>query len=556
MAKMKERNGQLKSALGAIAPKARVEEVLNLPEEDTVNKQGYKAYGLPEELRLITMLNTLKIQPQFYRSENDQMRDLRDLIERIGIRDPKFVAQCIVYSRCMGEGMRSINHLAAALVAPFVSGQEWAKRFYGLFDKTNQRGGCIFRVDDMSEIKDAYSALNTGTLSNAMKKGFAKVIESLDTYQMCKYKKTVIDIANLVHPKYSKAVIQTESGESMRTLDALMQGINVSADTWEVAQSEAGQEVAKAVKEGKLTQQEADEVLAEAKADNWEALLAEGKLPIMAALRNVRNIMKNPRKEMITNLCKLITDADKIRKGLILPIHFDLAYEVVMNEFARVDYSPNVQQALLKGYENSIPNLAKALPGKTCIIVDCSGSMHMGVKVNGKSLIGVEWANGTGDPRYHTTCSYKAGLIAATIAKATGADIIRFGSDADWYTYSKHANLFKLAKDISIANKGTTNLACAFGLLVRSRRAYDRIIVISDNEINGQVVSLAYKQYIHDVCSPYIYACDLAGYGTTPLKNENKVNYYFGYGSSLYEDIASKEFNPQMHIDKIRKVII
>ena len=51
--KMKERNQQLKSALGAMSSKETVEEIKNIPQEDTVNKQGFKAYSLPDELRLI-----------------------------------------------------------------------------------------------------------------------------------------------------------------------------------------------------------------------------------------------------------------------------------------------------------------------------------------------------------------------------------------------------------------------------------------------------------------------------------------------------------------------
>ena len=112
--KMKERNTQLKNALCAMPTKERAKEVVSIPTEDTVNRQGYAAYSLSDELRLISMLNTLKLDPQFYRSESETMTELRDLIERIGSKDPYFVAQAIVYSRCMGEGMRSINHLAAA----------------------------------------------------------------------------------------------------------------------------------------------------------------------------------------------------------------------------------------------------------------------------------------------------------------------------------------------------------------------------------------------------------------------------------------------------------
>lgn len=551
MVKMKERNGQLKSSLGAMAPKERVVAANSIPKENTTNRQGYKAYSLDDELRLLSMLNTLKLEPQFYRSENQTMRELRDLIERIALKDPYFVAQAIVYSRCVGEGMRSINHLAAALLAPFISGEEYAKRFYGLWDKKNQRGGCIFRVDDMSEIKDVYSALNKSTLSNSMKKGFKKVLETLDTYQLAKYKNTVIDIANLVHPKssLSTAMITTSNGEKMRTLDALMQGITVSADTWEVAQSEAGQEVAKAVKEGKLSAEKAAEVLKEAKNDNWETLLLDGKLPILAALRNLRNMLKSPRTSVIEAVCALVSDTKKIHEGKVMPYQIDYAYEVVKMEFGSTYEGRTVMQALHTGYEYSVPNLASVMPGKTCVMVDCSGSMHTYCN------------NGNQRTTIQSTASEKAGLIAATIAKATNADIIRFGSHAEFYAYDPNNSVFDLGRKIGKDNMGGTCIAAAFDLIRSRKRAYDRIILLSDNECNarsywsGDWVSGAYKNYVHDVANPYVYAVDLAAYGTVPVSG-NKVSYYYGYGFAMFEDIASKEFNPAQHIEKVRKIVI
>ena len=551
MVKMKERNGQLKSSLGAMAPKERVVASNSIPKENTTNRQGYKAYSLDDELRLLSMLNTLKLEPQFYRSENQTMRELRDLIERIALKDPYFVAQAIVYSRCVGEGMRSINHLAAALLAPFISGEEYAKRFYGLWDKKNQRGGCIFRVDDMSEIKDVYSALNKSTLSNSMKKGFKKVLETLDTYQLAKYKNTVIDIANLVHPKssLSNAMITTSNGENMRTLDALMQGITISADTWEVAQSEAGQEVAKAVREGKLSAEKAAEVLKEAKNDNWETLLLDGKLPILAALRNLRNMLKSPRPAVIKAVCELISNPNKIREGKVMPYQIDYAYEVVKMEFGSTYEGRTVMQALHTGYEYSVPNLASVMPGKTCVMVDCSGSMHTYCN------------NGNQRTTIQSTASEKAGLIAATIAKATNADIIRFGSYAEFYAYDPNNSVFDLGRKIGKDNMGGTCIAAAFDLIRSRKRAYDRIILLSDNECNarsywsGDWVSGAYKNYVHDVANPYVYAVDLAAYGTVPVSG-NKVSYYYGYGFAMFEDIASKEFNPAQHIEKVRKIVI
>lgn len=557
MAQMKSRNAQLQATLGAIAPKERIVAANSVPKEDTVNLQGHAAYALPDELRLVSMLNTLKLQSQFYKSDNDQMKELRDLIEKIGLRDPKFVAQAIVYSRCLGEGMRSINHLAAALVAPFISGQEYAKRFFGAFDKKGKKGGTIFRMDDMSEIKDAWFALGQKGLPASMRKGFASVLENADTYQLAKYKNTVIDISNLVHPnsKLSKAEVEVEfEGQKvkMKALDAIMKGIAVAADTWETTQSEAGQIVAKAVREGKLDKQEAEKVLAEAKADNWEGLLKDGKLGVLAALRNIRNMMKNPRQEMIEAWCKLITDPAKVRQALILPIHFDLAYDVVDNEFGQNKYANKVRQALQDGYIAALPNLAAAFPGKTLIVVDNSGSMGGFPVSDGKTAVHYRY----GYSKRTQTAGYKAGLIAATFAAATGGDIIQFGGSAHWFQYDKNENVFSLAQEVCTASDGWTNPHAAFELITRERKAYDRIIFISDNEVNGKVTSAAYKEYVRRVCDPYVYGIDLCSYGTTPLKRDGKVQYFFGYGPSMYESIASSEFNPAEHIEKIRAIEI
>lgn len=548
--KMNDRNAQLRSALGGMPTKERIVESNNIPSEDTVNRQGFKAYSLPDELRLLAMLNTLKLEPQYYRSESETMRELRDLVERIGLRDPYFLCQCIVYSRCLGEGMRSINHLAAALAAPFVAGQPYAKAFYGLFDKKNKQGGCIYRPDDMREIKDVFASLNKSPLTNAMKKGFASVIEKLDGYQLSKYKSTIIDISNLSRPNSSKSkATVTINGEEMKVLDALMRGITVSADTWEVAQSEAGQEVAAAVKAGKIDKDEAKKILADAKNDNWESLLMDGKLGILAALRNIRNIMETPRKTVIDKLCNLLSNGELIRKGKIMPYQIDTAVEVIREELTYNTYTPQVLMALQNGYLASIPNLAAALPGKTCVMIDCSGSMQTPCTKNGKAM------------KNATACK-KAGLLAATIAQATNADVVRFGSSAEYVSYNPATDVFRLAEVFSYANMGGTSISSAFELIRKSRKAYDRIILLSDNECNrrggyyGDWTKDAYAKYVHDIASPYVYCIDLAAYGTTALKNDGKVNYYYGYGYAMFDDIASKEFNPEMHIEKVRKVVV
>jgi hypothetical protein len=525
-------------------PKSELVEAVAIPKPDTTNRQGHAAYSLDKWLKLLTMLNTLKLENQFYRSENETMKELKTLVDGCAKEDTYLTAQCIVYSRCVGEGMRSINHLAASYLAPHCAGQDWAKRFYGLWNKKTKSGGTLFRPDDMAEILACFSAMNKTAVTNSMKKGFRAALEGMDAYSLLKYKSSLIDVINLVHPspKNAKAIVEV-NGERISAIDAIMKGLSVSADTWEVAQSDAGQEVAKAVKEGKIDKDEAEKILKEAKAENWDSLLTEGKLGIMAALRNIRNILKTDAKsKTVDSLCQLVSDPEAIRKGKIMPYQMDLAHEVTVSEFSNAD-SRKIAQALLKGFEEAIPNLAEMLPGRTLVMVDFSGSM------------GTPMTDGTrSGKRYRSTCMDKAALIAATIAKGTNADVIRFGSSAEYVNWNANSDVFSIAKSMK-RDMGGTSLAAAWSVAQKSGRKYDRVFILSDNECNKGSSYNSYMSYVKATGSPYVYSVDLAGYGTTQLAGD-KVRYYYGYGYTMFDDIAKSEFNPNYHLEKVKQIVI
>jgi len=540
----KFRNEKLRSTLAGMQPQANLVEAVKIPKPDTKNRQGHAAYSQDKWLRLLTMLNTLKLENQFYRSETETMRELKGLVDECAKEDAYFVAQSIVYSRCVGEGMRSINHLAASYLAPHCAGQEWAKRFYSLWNKRTQAGGTLFRPDDMAEIVACFSALNGTKVTNAMKKGFAEALENLDAYALLKYKSSLVDVINLVHPDPKKSTAVAEvNGEKVPVLTAIMKGLSVSADTWEVAQSDAGQEVAKAVKEGKIDKSEAEAILKEAKADNWDALLTDGKLGVLAALRNIRNVLKTVNKgDIVKKLSALLSNPEAIRKGKIMPYQIDLAHEVTISEFSDSN-SREIAQALLKGYEAAVPNLAEMLPGKTLVMVDFSGSM--GTPMTDGSRSGA---------RYRSRCMDKAALIAATIAKATNGDVIRFGSSAEYVKWNVNSDVFSIASAMK-RDMGGTNLSAAWAVAQMSGRQYDRVFILSDNECNRGNSYKAYETYTKACGSPYVYSVDLAAYGTTQLAGD-KVRFYYGYGYSMFDDIAKSEFNPNYHLEKVRKIKI
>jgi|SRR6187402_150908 len=565
---MGKSNSKLAAAIGAKTPNPKVVEAKAIPKPDTKNLSGSEAYKQDKWLKLLTMLNVLKLQPQYYRTEKQTLIDLQNLIKECAAEDLYLTCQCIVYSRCLGEGMRTISHAASVFIAPYVSGQDYSKRFYGLWNKKEKRGGVIFRPDDMSEIIAGFVALNgeystttvttssakgtsvdistevTGPkLTNAMKKGFKEALENLDSYSLLKYKSTLVDVINLVHPRSSiSQQIVKVNGEDVYTLDAIMRGLNVSADTWEVNQGEAGQIVAKAVKEGKLDETEAKEVLTQAKADNWEELLDSNRLGILAGIRNLRNVLLNkPKSTTISKLCNLVSDGKLIREGKIMPYQLDLANEIMMSEFSNPD-SRAISQALAKGYEEAVPNLKLMLPGRNIIMLDMSMSM---------SSYDIRLANGkTGQ-----SSAEKASLLAATIAKATNADVIVFGTSANYVQYNPNADVFTIAKQLCNAHMGGTNLSLAWSLAQRSGNQYDRVFILSDNECNKASTYSSYMSYVKAVGSPYVYSVDLAGYGTNCIAGD-KVRYYFGYGFQMFDDIASSEFNPNYHLEKVKQVII
>jgi hypothetical protein len=52
----------------------------SIPQMDTQNISEHDAYSLDKWFRLLSMLNTLKVEPQYYKKELDILNDLKLLI--------------------------------------------------------------------------------------------------------------------------------------------------------------------------------------------------------------------------------------------------------------------------------------------------------------------------------------------------------------------------------------------------------------------------------------------------------------------------------------------
>lgn len=522
MNKKEERAKLLRDSIGKMArSKEAVVEANAIPEPTHNMVGGGIGYKLEDKLHLLTILNTYMLQDTYYKSATEFLAEFSELISKIALADPEFVAKAIVYSRCHASGLRTINQVASVLALPFLSGTSYAKLLYSSFDKKNKKGGMIYRPDDMKAILDTYKTLGgKGVMPNSMKKAFKKAIEGLDTYSLLKYKKDIIDVANLVHPNpnNSNATVEVD-GEKIPTITAIMRGAKVSADTWETGLSDVGQ----VVKEFDLSEEEKEQALKQGKNAVFSDLLKENKLGYLAAIRNINNIVKNDSDgETVKMLANLISDSTKIRTAKIMPQQLANAYLYGSNTLI-------IKEALEKAIEGAMANFKEAITGDVAIVLDVSGSMG-GVRK-------------------------EAAFITAILYQALGT--------SDLYTFAHYANQVKpLYNDFKMLyetilryfNGGGTNLQSALDYIRRSGKKYNRIIIISDSEANTGNCVNSYKKLITQINSPKIYSIDLAGYGESSLPIQGKIRLYFGKTFTMFDDMIRDEFNPSSHIEEVSKI--
>lgn len=366
---------------------AKFNEKKTVKQPESVNFMGEKAFLLqPKEEFVSSIMTTfLSKEGSYYESSNEEVKRILSLLEKV---DPLFACKAAIYVRENGN-MRSISHLLGAALANYISGQEYAKRFYNKL---------VVRADDMSEIVSAYANLNGMGLNdlkkipNSIKKGFKEALERLDAYQIDKYKMnnrevSLIDLVRLFHPKgnqkNAEAYKRLVNGESLADL--------YETKVLEKEMTKAGQATKDATQEEKL----------DAKREAITAVLDNVKgMPVMNLLRNLRNILLYaPNK--VNDACEQLTIEKKILNSRLLPFRFATAYsEIEKVMYADTKTKPTssivfeseetkqqvteskfneLKKNLLDAIEGAIEIACQNIPeleGNCAILVDDSGSMR------------------------------------------------------------------------------------------------------------------------------------------------------------------------------------
>lgn len=471
----------------------------------TTNKSGHAAYKMDDRTKLVTMaLTTMLGEPKFYGDNTDELIRLAESMCEHG--DGEFVAKLAVWARTKGN-MRSVSHALIAVVGHKCSGEK--------FVRPAARAVARVRGDDGTEILATYNALYGKKVRwpHAIQRGVRDALELEKPYAVAKYQSkgramTLRDTLRITHPS---AVYD----ETTKAMGECVAGTLSFPKSWETELSARGNT-----------------------KEVWDELISEHKVPFMAALRNLRNMVNAGAN--IDPILDMLSDREAVAKSRQLPFRFYSAYrELILAGLTSTKIARAIDMALTHACRN-----VDGLKGRTAVLVDTSGSM--GGVVSRKSTV---------------TCNEIAAVLAAMVVRVSDdAAVIKFDSHADVVPMTG----LSVLSDIKMVPRsgGWTDMAAGFDMLMQTGFDADRVIVLSDNEINGswsrgkkaiQAKMVEYRKKVgHDV---WCHAIDLQGYGTQQFIGP-KTNIIAGWSEQVLRFIDMAESGSGTIVSDIDGIVL
>lgn len=463
----------------------------------TTNNEGLTAFKMNDKEKLITMvLTTMFNETKFYGDNSNELVELA--IKLIQEKEGKFVANLAVFAR-NEMNLRSVSHVLCTLLAKEVEGKAYVK--YAV-------AGVCQRADDITEILACYLSFYGKPIANSLKKALAKAMNKFDEYQFGKYKNShkEVNFKDVLRITHAKACNDKQNDIFNKIIND-----NLAIPyTWETELSSRGNTT-----------------------EVWEELIDSGKVGMMALLRNLNNIL-NADPENLDKVLDTFKSEKNITRSKILPFRFYSAYSSIENN---PNCSSKVLGVLEEALEISTKNIEK-LDGKSLVAIDVSGSMTQSISARSTISVG--------------EIAVLLGAIANHICDDT--IILTFDDRLKKISLSKHSGIISNAKSIKMTGGGT-DISLPLIHLLENKIKVDRIILLSDNEINYQIdynylnasSNKVYKakscQQLLDIYKNNInpdvkfYGIDLVGYGTQQFRGNN-VHIIAGWNERVFEFIS------------------
>ena len=461
----------------------------------TTNLAGGDAFEMSSKAELASILLTSFVQDGYYRSADDTLTRLFELLDEVPAR---FAAQAAVYAR-NEFGMRSISHVVAAELAYRVRGEQWTKHFIS---------AVVRRPDDITEILAYYFSKYGNKAPKALLRGLGMAFDKFDAYQLAKYRAegkavSLVDAVNLTHPH--------PTAKNAEALKLLVNDSLRNSNTWETKLSKAG----------------GDE---NAKEKAWRELLSERKIGYFALLRNLRNISQQA-PDLIPAAAEMLVDPKLIHKSLVLPFRYLTALQEVSE--------PTLISALSKALDVSLDNVPNF--DNSLIAIDHSGSMDSPATGNTLSR------------------HYIGDIFAAALFKKNHSDVMVFGDSAGYVVgLNPDDSTLTIAEQIGSVNYGHgTNFQAIFELPSKSYNRFV-IFSDMQAWVNGgwgySHPGEARADYEKRTgAQPNVFSFDLAGHGSLQFP-ANKTFQIAGFSEKALPLMEKLETDPQAMVHAIEAV--
>ncbi|OPZ89380.1 MAG: TROVE domain protein [Firmicutes bacterium ADurb.Bin419] len=507
---------------------------------DTTNYEGAPAFKMDDKTTLYTQVCAcLWGEPSFYDATGERESNIITLIHKIGATDPEWLMKLAVYAR---ETMH-LRSVPVVILAEMAAHKEYKDKPKPWIVKWGER--IIPRADEMGELLAYYTSKFGKKIPNSIKNVIEKRLLSLSEYDVSKYAGNkgwkMHDIVNYIHPKplnekqemlFGYIVGKNKADE--KTLPLLY-----ARDEF-LKKTELDEEALGLIQKGSITWETAISKFGN-NANVWDAL----DIPIMASIRNIRNIVNS--EASLDPVISKLNDANIVRKSKMFPYRFWQAYKIVCEMFMQTS---KIGMALDNALAVSSTIIDK-LDGKSLICIDHSGSMDSD---------GVNYIRNTSQ----TTLFEKAcvlGVAASFISPNN--DIYLFGETTKKANVlnNKHStfiNRMNLLQQIDVGHSTLAHLP--IDVAVTGNAFYDRIFVFSDM----QCYAHKYNTSLYDSIKEYrkkvnknvrVISVDLAGHGTSQVSyKESNTLLLSGFSENLFRLVQSWEQSSRDAVEMISQL--
>jgi hypothetical protein len=465
---------------------------------------GY-AHDARTELFLLAVTNFVG-ESTFYETGEDRDRRYADLIRRVAVEDPEWIARFLRW-------LRGGAHMRTASVT---GGLEAAKalRDAGIAGGRRIVDSVLQRADEPGEALAYWTAAHGRALPKPVKRGIADAAvrlyneRSLLKYDTASHAFRFGDVLDLTHPRpgagnvgqgelFAYAISRRHARESAPP--SRLTTVVANGDLRRLAAREPSALLdPKALARAGMTWEDALSLAGE-NADRrrlWEAMIPN--MGFMALLRNLRNFDEaGVGDEVAERICARFINADEVARSRQFPYRFLAAYE----------NAPSLRwgAALDKALQLSLSNLP-ALPGRSLILVDTSGSM-------------------SAMTRRSTMTPVKAAAVFGVALAARGelVDLHGFADGVFRQDVRRGASVIREV-DRFVRRVGEVGHGTRIATSIRATfRGHDRVFVFSDMQTaaDGEVTAAMPRQVP-------LYGFDLGGYQRTAFDSGTWNRHQFG----------------------------